>query len=141
MLNLKNFKVISVTTKPDTATMTFDPKRIKIFKTTVEALGYPEHVRMMIDPKEKGFAIQVCEKTDENAIEFSKPSGEQKIAVFIHNPIILETLRSMMDWNDNTRYQIQGTCVPAEKGVIFDLTTAEPLQPRNHGGGRPKKIK
>ena len=140
MLNLKNFKVISVVTKPNAATMTFEPKRIKIFKTTVEALGYPKHVRTMIDPKEKGFAIQACEKTDENAIEFSKPSGEQRIAVFIHNPIILETLRKMMNWNDNTRYQIQGTCIPDEKGVIFDLSTAEPLQPRNYGG-RHKKVK
>lgn len=141
MLTLKKFKVISIKTAQNEAIMTFDPKRIKIFKTTVAALGYPEYIRTMIDPKEKCFAIQACEKSDDNAIEFSKPSGEQKIAVFIHNPIILATLRNMMEWTDDTRYQIQGTFVPSEQGIIFDLTTAEPLISHKQGVGRPRKIK
>ena len=75
-----SFEVIdvSITGTPD---VHITQNGITFTRRLVEDMGYPLYVTPMIDAKNRAFAIKECKATNEHAISFSKPKGEQKGAI------------------------------------------------------------
>ena len=48
-------------------TLNEDEGRITIFRSTLEALGWPSHYRFLYNPQMNQIAVQVCSATDAGA--------------------------------------------------------------------------
>lgn len=76
----------------------------------------------MINAPDHEFAIQVCEESDENAIRFVSKS--ENYALFIAQPVVLNTIRGIMGWDENRSFKMQGLYVPSEHGIIYRMDGA-----------------
>lgn len=52
--------------------MTITDSAIRFNKATAAELGYPSHVRVLVNKSAKQVAIQACSADEENAVKFSK---------------------------------------------------------------------
>jgi len=123
-----NFEVINVMVegKPE---MFVNINGLTFSKKLVESMSYPAFVRPLIDVENKALAIQVCKQTDDKAIKFSKPRGEQNGSISIASNVLLRTTRAMMsdEWKNDNRYKIAGIYFQDAKAMVFDLTSAEEM--------------
>jgi len=125
-----SFEVIdvSITGTPD---VHITQNGITFTRRLVEDMGYPLYVTPMIDAKNRAFAIKECKATNEHAISFSKPKGEQKGAIVTSSTTIRSMIRAMMGdlWEKTNRYHITGIWYAEAKAMVFDLNTARELPP------------
>lgn len=128
---LKNFEVIEIkkicTPKSSPLNIIIDPKRIRFVKAIPEILGLPPYVRLLVNSKDKQFAVQVCKGNESNVFKFCKNKEESAKAVLVQNDLMIHIVRGMMpDWDSETNYIVTGTHDPKEKAIIFNLTEAVP---------------
>lgn len=107
-------------------------------------MGYPPYVRALLDKTNRAFALQVCRSDSDCAMHFSKPKGEQKMALQLHSTAMRHSLRRLMgdEWQDTHRYYMTGTWYENEKAMIFDMNVAKelpPFKPLNPGVPKKKK--
>lgn len=128
--NQFSFNVIDVTLKGESDIL-INTKGITISRGVIEEMGFPSHVRMMIDNENKVFAIQACKQTDENAYRFSKPKGEQKKPVYCHIIAIRNIIRDLMadSWSEKDSYRIKGIYYKDAKAMVFNLKAATRQEP------------
>ncbi|WP_028515254.1 hypothetical protein [Ruminococcus flavefaciens] len=96
--------------------------RITIFKTTIEALGYPANFRFLFDEDHKQFAIESCSYD---------ACGSHTLAEIIPDETyqlksmdLVQFIYHACDWDENYTYRIKGIIVPIRNMVIFDLSQA-----------------
>jgi hypothetical protein len=123
-----NFEVIDVAVQ-GTPDMLVNINGLTFSKKLVEDMNYPAFVRSLIDAENKALAIQVCKQTDDKAIKFSKPRGEQSGSINIASNVLLRTTRTMLrdEWKDDNRYRITGIYFPDVKAMVFDLVSAKEM--------------
>ena len=125
-----SFEVIdvSITGTPD---IHITQNGITFTRRLIEDMGYPQYITPMIDAKNKVFAIKECKLTNENAVSFSKPKGEQKGAIATSSTAIRRILRGVMgeQWKDTNRYHVTGIWYAEAKAMVFDLNAAKELPP------------
>jgi hypothetical protein len=123
-----NFEVIDVAVQ-GTPDMLVNINGLTFSKKLVEDMNYPAFVRSLIDAENKALAIQVCKQTDDKAIKFSKPRGEQSGSINIVSNVLLRTTRTMLrdEWKDDNRYRITGIYFPDVKAMVFDLVSAKEM--------------
>lgn len=127
---LDSFKVISLVQSVGDSIVTFEQKRIKFNRVTAEEMQYARKVRMLIDAANKRFAIQECDESDENGINFASEPGKQKYFITMHKHIVLSTVRNLMGWDSQEDYKIPGIYYPEAKAMIYDLNKATPVDHR-----------
>lgn len=131
---LENFHVIELSKKAPIAgekpaTLIIERRKLRFTMPCITALNYAGFVRYLIDPKGKKFAVQVGKGNESNTAKFSKAKGEQKTSITYQNGDMMELLWGLMkDWDDGSKYQVDGEFLPAEKAIIFDLKAAQPYQ-------------
>ena len=123
-----NFEVINVMMQ-GTPDLFVNINGLTFSNKMVEDMNYPAFVRPLIDAENKALAIQVCKQTDDKAIKFSKPRGEQSCSINIISNILLHTTRTLMkdQWKSDNRYRITGIFFPEAKAMVFDLTSFEEM--------------
>lgn len=62
---------------------------LKFNNQTAAELHYASHIQILINPKDKQFAIRSCKENAPNAAAFSKPEGKQKYQIISRLPIPL----------------------------------------------------
>jgi hypothetical protein len=125
-----SFEVIdvSITGTPD---IHITQNGITFTRRLVEDMGYPPYVTPMIDAKNRAFAIKECRSTNEHAICFSQPKGEQKGAIATSSTAIRRMIRGVMgdQWQNTNRYYVTGIWYAEAKAMVFDLNAAKELPP------------
>lgn len=130
MASLQGFHEISLAAPASKAVMTITSAAIRFNKATAAELGYPSHVRVLVNESAKQVAIQACSADEENAIKFSKPADKQTGSVSIKAPAVLVTICSFFELHnpseDEIDYRsIQGVSQPDDKAIIFDINDAK----------------
>lgn len=130
MASLQGFHEISLAAPASKAVMTITSAAIRFNKATAAELGYPSHVRVLVNESAKQVAIQACSADKENAIKFSKSADKQTGSVSIKAPAVLVTICSFFELhnlsNDEIDYHsIQSVSQPDDKASIFDITDAK----------------
>ena len=110
--------------------MTITDSAIRFNNATAAELGYPSHVRVLVNESAKQVAIQACSADEENAVKFSKPADKQTGSVNIKAPAVLVTICSFFvlhnpSENEIDYRSIQGVSQPDDKAIIFDIADAK----------------
>ena len=134
---LSGFEVVELEQSKGDSVLTLTATNLKFNKATAIELGYPSHVRMLINAETRQVAIQPCKENTKNAVEFSKEKDKQTYAIVLKIPALLTAARKMADFGEeNTSMSFKGILYPNDKVIIYDLTKGEPVKRR----GR-KKVK
>lgn len=96
-------------------------------KSVIMKLNYPHHVILLINAKEKILAIQSCDENRPNAANFYNEERQNNVfSVRWNSKDLLNNIKAMMGW-DYTKesYRVEGTLLPEESAMLFDLNNAE----------------
>lgn len=95
-------------------------------KAVIMKMNYPEHVRLLINAESQQFAIQVCDESTENSTTFYKTKSKSKVlSVRWNAKDLLNTIEKITGWKLETEsYRINGTQIPEENAMLFDLSKA-----------------
>lgn len=96
-------------------------------KTTVQKLGSPLNVVLMVNRAKHQFAIRTASAKDIVSMPFC--SGEKRCSsVRWNSKEFLRLLSDMMSWNlkEGGGFHINGIYSPTDKAIIFDLNEAIP---------------
>lgn len=119
------FNILDINTnaRPD---LFLNKNCLTITKKVLEEMGYPPYVQYCIAPDAKVFAIKVCGKHDEKAVEFSKPKEIQQNKVMsTTNKNLRDILTSMIgNYNNYAKYTITGQYDNESRIMYFDMTKA-----------------
>ena len=98
-------------------------------KGVVKKLDCPKYVVLLVNARTSQIAIQACPEGTNRAVAFF--NGEKKknaLSVRWNGKDLLNTITAMTGW-DLTKegYKAEGTLIPEEQAILFDLTKSEPL--------------
>lgn len=93
--------------------------RITIFRSTLEALGWPTHYRFLYNREAKQVAVQNC--TAEDAGAHKTPKLTVSNSCEIKCVALVRMIYRDMRWNRNNTYRLEGKSVPRQQLVSFDL--------------------
>lgn len=97
-------------------------------KASIQKLGKPAFIEMMIDEEDKVLAIMSRQEDDENFFSFMAP-GRSVLSVRIGNRDLKNQLSSLMDWDleNSNGFRIDGEFDKDSIGLFFDLKEAHPI--------------
>lgn len=102
-------------------TLNVEDGRITIFRSTLEALGWPTHYRFLYNRKAKQVAVQNCAAEDTGPHKTPKlnvrNSCEIKCMAFVR--MIYRDMR----WDRDNTYRLEGKSIPGQQLVSFDLSS------------------
>lgn len=107
-------------------TLNVDEGRITIFRSTLEALGWPSHYRFLYNSQMNQIAVQVCSAADAGAHRVGKlnefSSCEIKCVAFVR--MIYKNAK----WDKRRSYRMIGNPFPEQRLVSFQIQEALPIE-------------
>ena len=103
--------------------------------TAVQA-AYAPYIQVLINPKDKQFAIRGCKEDAPNAVPFSKPEGEQKYQIKIRAAVV-DMIRKMANWSAEDNWNIPGIYFADDEALVYDVGAA--YKPSPKGGWTVKR--
>ena len=137
---LDKFTVIDLVKTRSASVANINDNALKLNVQTAAELNYPPFVQLLINPKEKQFAIRVCKEEDPNAVAFSKPRDVQKYPIKISSAAITDLIRKMANWPAEDSWNVPGIYFADEQAIVYDVNTAYKPVPKG-GGWTAKKEK
>ena len=86
---------------------------------TIEALGRPRQVQILINMQEKMLVLRACGTEDIEAVVLR---SDKTIATERGGRSIKKKIKQKMNWNDDRARECIGVCYPEIKAVCFDLS-------------------
>lgn len=102
-------------------TFNVEDGRITIFRSTLEALGWPTHYRFLYNREAKQVAVQNC--TAEDAGAHKTPKLTVSNSCEIKCVALVRVIYRDMRWNRDNTYRLEGKSIPRQQLVSFDLDT------------------
>lgn len=128
---LKGFEEVQLDESKGDSVLTLTATNLKFNKATAQELGFPTHVRMLINASTRQAAIEPCRENAKNAVPFSKDEKKQNYAVVLKIPALMTVIRKLADVEeDTTSVCFKGTLYPNEKIIIYDISNGEPVKKR-----------
>ena len=94
-------------------------------KSIVMKLGYPTKVKMLVNEEERLIVIQACDENDVRGSQFYKKKASGVLSVRWNSRDLLNTVSEIGGWDlAHSSYRINGTLLPEDKAMLFDLKTA-----------------
>lgn len=137
MAILDKFTVIDLIKTRSASVCTITGTALKFNTQTAAELRYAPYIQVLINAKDKQFAIRACKENAPNAMPFSKPEGEQRYPIKISNAVIVDMLRKVIGWSAEENWNIPGVYFAEENALVYDLTTA--VKPAVRGGWVAKR--
>ncbi|RSX55524.1 resolvase family protein [Bifidobacterium dolichotidis] len=138
MSSLKGFEAVSLTRKTGKAVMTVTPDSIRLNKSAVEELNFPEYIVFLINPDTQQFAVMRAKESDEDSMPLGvRPS--YTASAHIDNPIVVTAVLKYFDLpsTDNEeeipRASMRGVLSPKGDALIFDAHEADIRVTRKRG--------
>lgn len=86
---------------------------------TLDALGRPRQVQLLINVKKKMLVLRACGTEDTQAIVLP---AEHVISTDISGRTLLRNIRQKMGWEDEMTRECTGSYFPIHQAVSFDLS-------------------
>lgn len=114
------------------------PKRNKmhIHKTTLDALGRPPFIQLLVNQEKKLMMIRGCDGKQRDCIAIPASNmAEGTAGIYIYRKLFIDALCNLAGWNLDRVYRIPGNIVPCDENiVVFHLTDAMLLLPNDRLG-------
>lgn len=128
---LKGFEEVELEESRGDSVLTLTSTNLKFNKATAVELGFPAHVRMLVNAATRQAAIQPCKENAKNAVAFSKDKSKQTYAIVLKIPALLIAIRKLADVDENSgAISFNGILYPNERVIIFDLSQGKPAKTR-----------
>ena len=113
-------------TRNDQLGISFSVKHgeVLLYKSTLEQLGNPECVRLLLNIEKKTLAVQVCEYGAPGSHQVTKRSRGYQYFRF-RSMTFVRLLYDQFGWNRNAAYRVFGVAHEDMKLVSYDLSLAE----------------
>lgn len=99
--------------------------RIRISKKTLRSLGDPNHVLLLVNPKERTLAILRSDRSDLRAQFVAAASAKNNKSIEMYSRSLIKSLCSVCGkWHENQSYRLYGEIIPDEGMARFDLLKA-----------------
>ena len=134
---LEKFTVIDLIKTRSASVATIAGNILKFNNQTAAELHYAPYIQVLINPKDKQFAIRACKEDAPNAIPFSKPEGEQKYQIKISAAAVVDMIRKMANWSAEDNWNVPGIFFADELALVYDVGTA--YKPSPKGGWAVKR--
>ena len=121
---LDKFTVIDLIKTRSASVATIAGSILKFNNQTATELHYAPYIQVLINPKDKQFAIRACKEDAPNAIPFSKPEGEQKYQIKISAAAVVDMIRKMANWSAEDNWNVPGIYFADELALVYDVGTA-----------------
>ena len=101
-------------------TLTLDMKNdlFVLDDATLNALGKPRQVQLLIHTQQRKLVLRACSAEDEEAIYLP---AAPVISTEISGKRLLQNIRQNMGWEDRENRICTGTFLPNHKAICFDL--------------------
>lgn len=136
---LGKFTVIDLIKTRSASVATITGNVLKFNNQTAAELHYAPYIQVLINPKDKQFAIRGCKEDAPNAVPFSKPEGEQKYQIKISAAAVVDMIRKMANWSAEDNWNIPGIYFAEDDALIYDVNAA--YRPSPKGGWTVKHQK
>lgn len=136
---LSNFTVVDLIKTRSASVATITGKVLKLNIQTAAELHYAPYVQVLVNPKDKQFAIRACKEDAPNAIAFYEPEHEQKYAIKISFAAVVDLIRKMGEWSEEDNWNVPGIYFADEQALVYDLGAA--FRPSPRGGWTAKRQK
>ena len=120
---LDKFTVIDLIKTRSDSVATIAGSILKFNNQTATELHYAPYIQVLINPKDKQFAIRACKEDAPNAIPFSKPEGEQKYQIKISAAAVVDMIRKMANWSAEDNWNVPGIFFADELALVYDVGT------------------
>lgn len=134
---LEKFTVIDLIKTRSNSVATVMNNGIRFNNPTAQELYYPPFVQLLINAKDKQFAIRASKEDEPNSVPFSKPEGQQKYQIKVSAPAAADMIYKMMNWNPEDNWNVPGIYFAKENCIIYDCKAA--YEPVAKGGWAAKK--
>lgn len=114
--------------------MTFSTDSLKFSTSCIHKLDNQSFVEVLVHPIKKLLIIRAVTKSQKNAIQWSKVSGDGTIVPrVISGAAFLNTIYTILGWNTEYKYRARGVRKPLanESILFFDLSEVELFIPQN----------
>ena len=138
---LDKFTVIDLVKTRSASVATIYGNHMKFNNQTASEMNYAPYVQILINPKDKQFAIRVCKEDAPNAVPFSKSKELQKAPIKISSVAVMDMIRKMADLSNeqNQSWNVPGIYFAEEQAIVYDMNTA--YKPVAKGGWAAKREK
>lgn len=104
--------------------MEFSMSSIKLFEGV-------QHVLPMLSEHKKRMVIAICAEEELSSIEWARLKKQKWVNRAISCPEYVQSIYSMMGWNEECRYRVYGRLSNSERGLVlvFDLSDAIMFDP------------
>lgn len=103
--------------------------KLRIYRSTLKALGEPGYIRLLLNKKSKQIAVQSCEQIDRDS--YQVPAYENWEQFDISSRKLIKMIYKLAGWEEDKTYRIYGYPVPNFHLVLFffkegqEITVAE----------------
>lgn len=103
--------------------------RIRIHKNTLELLGFPKHVQILVSPASMMLAIQGVENSSRDSHKVNLSILQSDTSYEIYSEVFICKLCSMVpDLNIGCTYRITGKILSEENTALFPLGTFQKIE-------------
>lgn len=134
---LEKFTVVDLIKTRSASVATITGNALKFNTQTASELYYAPYIQVLINPKDKQFAIRGCKEDAPNAVAFSKPEGEQKYAIKITASAVVDMIRKMANWSAEDNWNVPGVYFAEDNALVYDVSAA--YKPNPKGGWTAKR--
>lgn len=134
---LEKFTVIDILKSRSDSVVNITGNSLKFNIQTCYDLEYPSFIQVMMNAKDKQFAIRACQESDPNAIPFSKTKDVQKYPIRVNFPAATAMIRKATGWSAEESWNVPGVFIADENALIYDLGAA--FKPIAKGGWSAKR--
>lgn len=121
---LQGFEEVQLVKPVGKVVMTVTDSAIRFNKATAEVLGFPAHVKVLVNEKTRQIAVIPTTGKADNAVKFSKPEGKQTASVSVKDNAPLTAIGKFFTLAEAPEgevayQQVTGTFYPDDKAVVF----------------------
>lgn len=100
---------------------------IRIFKSTIRAMGTPKFIRLRIHETEGTMIIEPYDRITFSSFRVPFPLNDSKEGMDIHSKRFIRIVAALMRWDMEQTYRVTGKLYGKLKIVKFDLVQAVKL--------------
>lgn len=128
---LDSFEVMPYVTGVSNMSITKDG--VNFNKTTVEKLGSPSYVLVLIDKSNLKLAVTPCDEHRQGARPFLREGRSARTGVRWNNTDLKESIQTLTGWDlEASGRKVVGRFYPEDNVMIFDLTEWTPIERRSN---------
>ena len=139
MAILEKFTVIDLIKTRSSSVVTISGNNLKFNNQTAAELHHAPYIQVLINPKDKQFAIRGCREDAPNAVAFSKTEDEQKHPIKIGSAAVVDMIRKMANWAAEDNWNIPGIYFAEDDALVYDVSAAYKPIPRVRRTGKQQE--